>query len=398
MKTGFRAGCQPAARLAVRGWLFFYWLALAAGSGAASQARAQIRVEPWGTTQDGTPVERVTLQNARGMRLAYIDYGATLVAAEVPGRAGKRANVVLSLPDVASYENKHARYGAVMGRYAGRIGGARFVLGGQAVQLVPNKNGVALHGGPNGYDKRVWRRRDFADKNAIGSVFTLTSLDGDQGFPGRVEVSVTYRLLRTRDEFRIEYSAVSDAPTVINLTNHAFFNLAGAGAPGLAKHRFQLYASRYAETDAKKIPTGVLADVAGTPLDLRQPASLALMLAAPSALLRDPPEFDHSLLADKQPGRYGLVAVVDEVASGRRMEIRSTEPSIQFNNGGGFDGSETGSEGRAYRRGDGFAIETQHLPDSPNHANFPSTALDPGQRFHSVTSYRFLVTPAARRK
>jgi aldose 1-epimerase len=382
----------------VRGWFFFQWLALAAGSGAASQARAQIRGEPWGTTREGTPVERVTLQNARGMRLAYIDYGATLVAAEVRERSRRRANVMLSLPDLPSYENKRARYGAVMGRYAGRIGGARFTLGGETVNLAPNKNGVALHGGPDGYDKRVWRRRDFADKTSIGSVFTLTSPDGDQGFPGRVELSVTYRLLRARDEFRIEYAAVSDAPTVINLTNHAFFNLAGAGAPGLSTHRFQLYASRYAAADGKKIPTGLLADVAGTPLDLRRPAGLGPRLAAPSALLRDPPEFDHSLLADKPPGHFGLVAVVDEVSSGRRMEIRSTEPSIQFNNGGGFDGSETGSEGRTYRRGDGFAIETQHLPDSPNHANFPSTALGPGQRFQSVTSYRFLVTPATRYK
>jgi aldose 1-epimerase len=346
-------------------------------------AQAGITVQPFGRTAGGTPVERVTLENERGMRLAFIDYGATLVAAEVPDRKGVRRNVLLKLPDFAAYQRTNRRFAAVMGRYAGRIGGARFTLDGRSVELVPNAKGVALHGDPDGYDRRLWRRRDFADAASIGAVYSIVSADGDQRFPGRVEVSVTYRLLRKTNEFRIEYAASTDAPTVINLTNHAYFNLGGEGTRGIASHRFTIRAGRYAATDSKRIPTGVLASVAGTPLDFRKPAP---MIAAPSALLGEPPGFDHSLVFDKPDGTFALVAVIDDTASGRRMEVRTTEPSLQLNDGGGFDGSENG-----YRRNDGFAFETQHLPDSPNHANFPSTALYPGKPFSSVTSYRFSV-------
>ena len=347
-------------------------------------ASAGIAVQPFGSAADGTPVERVTLENERGMRLAFIDYGATLVAAEVPDRKGVRRNVILNLPDLPAYQRTQRRFAAVMGRYAGRIGGARFTLDGRTVELVANAKGVALHGDPDGYDRRVWRRRDFADAVSIGSVYSIVSPDGDQRFPGRVEVSVTYRLLRKTNEFRIEYAASTDAPTVINLTNHAYFNLAGEGARGMASHLFTIRAGRYAETDAKRIPNGVLASVDGTALDFRRPAGMMAGLAAPSALLGDPPGFDHSLVFDKPDGAFDLVAVIDETTSGRRMEIRTTEPALQLNGGGGFDGSENG-----YQRNDGFAFETQHLPDSPNHPNFPSTALYPGKPFTSVTSYRF---------
>jgi aldose 1-epimerase len=363
------------------------WLAVLLLAGAAP-AVAGIQAVDWGVTRAGQPVGRVTLENQRGMRVSYIDYGATLTAIEVPDRTGKRGNVVLSLPSLASYEATQRRFGAVMGRYAGRIGNARFALDGREIALVPNAKGTALHGDPDGYDKRVWQRRDFADSASIGSVFRLVSADGDQNFPGRVEISVTYRLLRRRNEFRIEYAASADAPTVINLTNHAFFNLAGAGSSGLAMHRFAISADRYAQTDAKRVPTGALAPVAGSALDFRRPARLTPRLQA-SALLGDPPGFDHSLVFRDGRGALALVAVIDETGSGRRMQVRTTEPSVQFNSGNGFDGSEMGSEGVAYQRYDGFAFETQHLPDSPNHANFPSTRLAPDTPFRSVTTYRF---------
>lgn len=353
--------------------------------GADHAEATGIRVQPWGASSDGTQVERVTLENERGMRLAYIDYGATLVAAEVPDRKGQRRNVILNLPDLPAYQRTGRRFAAVMGRYAGRIGGARFTLDGRVVELVANAKGVALHGDPDGYDRRVWRRRDFADAASIGSVYSIVSPDGDQHFPGRVEVSVTYRLMRKTNELRIEYAAATDAPTVINLTNHAYFNLAGAGERGIASHVFEIRAGRYAETDARRIPRGVLASVAGTALDFRKPSGMMERLAAPSLLLGDPPGFDHSLLFDKAPGEFGLVAVIGETGSGRRMEIRTSEPALQLNSGGGFDGSEYG-----YQRNDGFAFETQHLPDSPNHPNFPSTALYPGKPFRSITTFRFL--------
>ena len=373
-------------------------LVLVGGSQLTSHAAlaATTQTTLWGQMPDGTQVERVTLTNDRGMRMSYIDLGATLTAIEVPDRNGKRANILLSLPDLESYQRTRRRFAAVVGRYAGRIGGARFTLEGQTFALPANANGAALHGDPDGYDRRVWRRKNFSDSLSIGSVFSLDSPDGDQGLPGRLKVSVTYRLMRASNELRIDYVAETDAPTVVNLTNHAFFNLAGAGSVGLGTHLFHIDADRYVETNAKRIPTGVISSVSGTPLDFRKPTGISERLANASPLLGDPPGFDHSLLFSAADGRLKLVATIDESTSGRRMQVHTTEPSVQFNSGNGFDGSETGSEGRAYLRHDGFAFETQHLPDSPNHANFPTTVVRSGTAFRSTTVFRFSTIPAQR--
>jgi aldose 1-epimerase len=363
------------------------FLALALGAAAAGSGAPQ--VQDWGRTQDGAAVQKVALRNALGMQVDYVDFGATLTAIVVPDRHGRRLNVVLSLPTLAAYEANRRRYGAVIGRYAGRIGAARFTLDGRVVRLQANARGVYLHADPDGYDKRVWRRHDFSEAASLGSVYEMDSPAGDQRFPGRLCLRVTYRLMRQRNEFRIEYAATTDAPTVLNPTNHAFFNLAGAGAHGLEQHRFRIAADRYAVTDALRIPTGELAPVRGTILDFTRPASVTARLAGGDPLLGQPAGFDHSLLFAHADGQLRPVLRVDEQASGRRLEISTTEPSAQFNSGNGFDGDEVGSEGLAYRRHDGFAFETQHLPDSPNHAGFPSTRLDPGQVFRSTTVYRF---------
>ena len=359
----------------------------------SAPARAGISVQAWGALADGRPVEKVTLRNERGMQLAFIDYGATITTVTVPDSTGRAANVMLSLPSLDAYVATRRRHGAIIGRYAGRIGGALFALDGRVVQLVPNAKGLAVHGDPDGFDKRLWARTDFADAASIGSVYRLHSPDGDQGFPGRLEVRVTYRLMRKFNEFRIEYAASSDAPTIVNLTNHGFFNLSGAGSNGLASHRFQIAAVRYVITDALRVPTGELAPVAGTPLDFRRPAGISARLAARSPLLGDPAWFDHGLVFDKSEGELALVATIDDGASGRRMQVLTTEPSVIFNSGNGFDGSETGSEGVAYRRHDGFAFETQHLADSPNHPHFPSTVLRPEKPFTSITAFRFSTVP-----
>ncbi|MES3022333.1 MAG: aldose epimerase family protein [Pseudomonadota bacterium] len=358
---------------------------------AAPQAFASITVQPFGVTAAGQAVEQVTLVNERGMALSYIDYGATITAIRVPDRKGRAANVMLGLPTLAAYESTKRRHGAVIGRYAGRIGKATFTLDGRTVKLPANARGLAIHGDPAGYDRRVWRRHDFADRASIGSVFQLSSPDGDQGFPGRVALRVTYRLLRKQNELRIEYSASSDAPTVINLTNHGFFNLSGAGTRTLASHAFRIKASRYVVTDALRVPTGELADVAGTPLDFRRGAGVTARLAQAAPMLGEPAWFDHGLVFDKRAGELAPVATIDDAASGRRMRVSTTEPSVLFNSGNGYDGSETGSEGVAYQRHDGFAFETQHLADSPNHAHFPSTALRPDKPYRSVTAFRFSV-------
>lgn len=344
-------------------------------------AFAGIQVEAYGVTQGGQPVQKVTLENARGMRLAYIDYGATLIQAEVADRKGKRRNVILSLPDLAAFERTRGRYGAIIGRYAGRIANARYTLDGKTVQLVPNNRGMAIHGDPAPYDKRVWQREDFNDAESLGSVYRLHSPDGDQNFPGAMDISVTYRLLRNSDEFRIEYEARTTAPTVHNLTNHLYLNLAGAAANTLEGHSFQIAADRYLDTDAMRIPSGVMLDVAGTPFDFRQAASVHARL--PSV----PGGYDHSFIFSKPAGAYAQVATVR--GGGIRLDVSTSEPSAQLYTVNGFDGKEVGSEGVGYQRYGAFAFETQHLPDSPNHANFPSTALYPGQVYRSRTSFSF---------
>jgi len=369
--------------------IFPFFVAATALVLTSPHASAGIRTQAWGTSGAGEAVDKVTLDNERGMQVSYIAYGATITAIAVPDRRGRLRNVVLSLPSLAAYEATQRRHAAVIGRYAGRIGHARFALDGKTVSLPKNGKGLAIHGDPHGYDKRVWRRTDFADAESIGSVFTLTSPDGDQGFPGTVALSVRYRLLRKRNELRIEYGASSDAPTVINLTNHAFFNLAGAGTRGLAQHAFQIHADRYAVTDALRVPTGELASVAGTPLDFRQPAGITARLAARSPVLGEPPWFDHGLVFSNKGDALALVATIRDAGSGVRMQVLSTEPSVVFNSGNGFDGTEKGSEGVAYQRHDGFAFETQHLADSPNHRDFPSTALRPGRPLASMTVLRF---------
>ena len=361
--------------------------ALAMMSGGMASATT-VDVTPWGTTQGGQAVERVTLTNDRGMKLSYIDYGATLTSVEVPDRQGHVANVMLGLPDLAAYERSRKRHGALIGRYAGRIAHASFTLDGKTIQLPANAKGVALHSDPDGFDHRMWRRTDFTERSSLGSVFHLTCEDGDQGYPGRLEVEVTYRLMKKRNVFRIEYRAWSDAPTVINLTNHAFFNLAGAGSTGVDTHRLTITSDRLTETDALNVPTGKLLPVQGA-FDFRRPASMGERLAA----LAPAPGFDHSYVFPRWSGRLAKVVTLDEPVSGRRMEIRTTEPSLQFFSGNGFDGSEIGSEGKAYQKHDGLAFETQHLPDSPNHPKFPTTELRPGESFRSVTSYSFSVLP-----
>jgi aldose 1-epimerase len=345
--------------------------------GFAAQASGS-KVEPFGT------VERVTLTNDKGIKLSYIDYGATITAVEVPDRQGHLANVMLNLPDLADYQTTRKRHAAIIGRYAGRIANAQFTLDGETIHLPANAKGYAIHSDPDGFDKRVWQRRDFTDETSLGSVFHMTCLDGEQGYPGRLDVEVTYRLMKGKNEFRIEYRAWTDTSTVINLTNHGFFNLAGAGASGVDTQRLTIDADRTVETDALTVPTGNLPSVSG-PYDFRQPANLGERLAA----LAPAPGFDTGYVFPHWKGDLTKVVTLDEPVSGRRMEISTTQPSLQFYSGNGFDGSEA----NGYKRHDGLAFETQHLADSPNHPDFPTTTLRPGETFRSVTSFSFSTLP-----
>ena len=335
-----------------------------------------------------TPVQDDTIVLQDGdMVVRLIPFGATVTQIEVPDRAGKRANVLLGYATPAEFRKKNRKnsFGATIGRYAGRIAGARFFIDGKPVQLVANDGPNALHGGgTTNFGALEWR---VASRSRRAASFTLDSPDGFQGFPGRLRVMVHYRLVGG-NALRIDYEARAIKPTAINLTNHAYFNLAGEGSGSIREQRLQVLATRYVATDARGIPTGALPPVAGTPLDLRTPRALGEGIDSriPPMVTRG---YNHAWLFDKPLGALATVARLDDPASGRRLSVESTEPSIQVYTGGYIDGRDRGPSGKLMHAFDGVALETQHLSDSPNHPDFPSTLLRPGEVFRSTTIWRF---------
>jgi aldose 1-epimerase len=328
------------------------------------------------------------------MTVHLIPFGATVTQIKVPDRAGKRANVLLGYATPAEFREKNRKnsFGATIGRYAGRIAGARFTIDGKPVQLVANDGPNALHGGgTRRFDTQEWT---VAARSKRAVSFTLDSPDGFQGFPGRLRVTVRYRLIGG-NALRIDYEARTTKPTAINLTNHAYFNLAGEGSGSIRAQRLQVLAARYVATDASGIPTGAFPPVAGTPLDLRTPRALREGIDS-----RIPPMgargYNHAWLLDKPPGTLARVAQLEDPASGRRLIVETTEPSIQVYTGGYIDGQDRGPSGKLMRPFDGVALETQHLSDSPNHPEFPSTMLRPGEVFRSTTIWRFDAQPRPR--
>ena len=334
------------------------------------------------------PDEAVVLRNAAGTVVRLSPFGAAVTAIELPDRAGRRANVVLGYATAAEYRAKIRKnyFGATIGRYAGRIGGARFAIDGRPVRLQPNDGPNALHGGGTaGFESLDWRVRRPPGGREV--VFSLTSPDGYQGFPGRLSVDVRYRL--TPDNaLRIDYTARTTRPTAVNFTNHSYFNLAGEASGSVARQRLQLVARRYVASDARGIPTGAFPPVAGTPLDFRQPRAIGERIDV-TAPPMGPRGYNHAWLFDKPAGKLATVARLSDPASGRTLAIDTTEPSIQVYTGGYIDGQDRGTGGHVYRPGDGVALETQHLADSPNHPAFPTTILRPGEVFRSTTIWRF---------
>lgn len=350
---------------------------------------ASVTQTAYGLTKDGREVDQVILANGRGMTVKVIGYGATITDIVVPDRKGKRANVALGFPSLAEYEAKNGNYGfgAVIGRYAGRIANARFTLDGKAVPLKANDGPNALHGGPGGFDSKVWSIAPFRRGRDVGAALRLTSPAGDQGFPGRLEVKVTYTLTPA-NALRIEYEARTDAPTVLNLTNHSYFNLAGAGSGTVRDHRLKIEAPRILETNPAGIPTGRYLDVAGTPFDFRRPTPVGAMLARPHPQMEGRRGFNHTWPVGGG-GRLRPVARLWEPVSGRYLLVSTTEPSLHVYTANWFAGTDKGAQGSVYRRHDAIALETQHLPDSPNRPSFPSTVLRPGNVYRSTTIYRF---------
>lgn len=349
----------------------------------------------FGKLSNGTQIDAVTLTNARGVSARIITWGATLQSLIAPDRAGRRADVALGFPDAAAYEHHGSYFGASVGRFANRIADGRFTLDGRAYQLAKNNNGVAaLHGGERGFDKQVWRILNVTSGPVASVTMGLTSPQGDQGYPGTLTMTVTYSL-DEKNDLKVDYRARTDRPTIVNLTSHGLYNMAGEGAARDAMgNRLTIYADRYTPVDANLIPTGVLAPVAGTPFDFRTPHLVQTRVRDgrhPQIVLGR--GYDHNYVLRGRPGTLRLAARLEDPVSGRRMDILSDQPGIQFYSGNFIDGTTVGKTGKVYRMGDGIALEPQHFPDSPNRPNFPSVRLDPGREYRNVMVFRMAVAP-----
>ncbi|RSM59763.1 galactose-1-epimerase [Actinoplanes sp. ATCC 53533] len=349
---------------------------------------ATITKEAWGTTAGGAAVDRYTLTN-NGMRVRILTYGGILQTIETPDRRGRVANVALGFDNLSDYETKSPYFGCITGRYANRIAEGQFTLDGVAYQLPINNPPNSLHGGTVGFDKHVWAATPLRSRDGVGLRLRFTSPDGDQGYPGEMRATVTYTL--TRDHaIRMDYEATTSKPTIVNLTNHAYWNLGGEGTGTIDDHRLYLNASRYTPVDPTLIPTGAIDRVAGTPMDFRKATAIGARNRDGFAQLVIGRGYDHNWVLDRRDASYKkleIAARATDPASGRQLTVRTTEPGIQFYGGNFLDGTLVGTSGRMYRQGDGFALETQHYPDSPNHANFPSTVLRPGQTYRTTTIY-----------
>lgn len=341
---------------------------------------------PFGTMPDGTAIEIFTLRNAAGIELKAINYGGIITSLRVPDRAGTLDDIVLGFDRLDGYLKEHPFFGAIIGRYGNRIAKGRFSLGGQTYTLATNNGPNHLHGGNKGFDKVAWRAEPVAGRNAL--TFTRTSPDGEEGYPGTLTVEVTYTLT-DKNELVVDYRATTDKLTVVNLTQHSYFNLAGQASGDILGHQLMLNADRYTPVDETLIPTGERALVTGTPFDFRRPTAIGARIGDAHPQLKNGLGYDHNWVLNRSGSGLQLAARVIEPKSGRMMEIRTTEPGIQFYSGNFLDGTLAGKGGAVYRHRTGFCLETQHFPDSPNRPSFPSTVLKPGQEYRTSTVFTF---------
>jgi len=376
--------------LAVTGAVAGPTSARTSSDGQGGRSGPSISSEPWGATAEGA-VERWTLRTGHGTRVRILTYGGILQSIEVPDRRGRVANVTLGFDNLADYVARSPYFGSITGRYANRIAGGQFTLDGVRYQLPINNDPNSLHGGTVGFDKRIWSARPFRHRDSVGLVMTFTSPHGDQGYPGTLTSTVTYTLTGG-GALRMDYRATTDRATIVNLTNHAYWNLQGEGTGSIEDHELTIEASRYTPVDATLIPTGELATVSGTPMDFRRATAVGQRIRSGFGQLVIGRGYDHNWVLDREGGRgtgLELAARVTDPTSGRVLSVLTTEPGLQFYSGNFLDGTLVGTSGRMYRQGDGLALETQHFPDSPNHANFPSTVLRPGQVYRTTTVYQF---------
>jgi aldose 1-epimerase len=356
-------------------------------------AKSSVQIQPFGTVASGEKTDLYILTNSRGMTVAITNYGATVVSIRVPDRAGKFADVVLGFDTAKEYEDGTAHIGGTVGRYANRIAHGSFTLAGKTYALPKNNGENTLHGGLLGFDKKIWAAEQSPSKDGVTVQFTYVSPDGEEGFPGTLSAMVVFTLLNDKNELRIDYYANSDKPTVVNLTNHSYFNLAGQGNGDILSQTLQLNASKFTPVDAGLIPTGELRDVKNTPFDFTRPVAIGERISGEDEQLKLGRGYDHNWVLDRKTGFSGieLAAVARDPKSGRVLEVLTTEPGIQFYTGNFLDGTAHGKDGKVYEQRYAFCLETQHFPDSPNHAGFPSATLFPSRPFHSTTIFRFSV-------
>ena len=363
--------------------------AFLAGTTMLHSATPSITVKPFGKLPDGQKADLYILTNKNGAVVKISNYGGTVTSLTMPDRNGKFSDIVLGFDSLGKYVKDSPYFGCLIGRYGNRIAKGKFTLDGKNYTLATNNIGNALHGGLKGFDKAIWEATPKVTVQGPSLKLTYVSKDGEEGYPGTLKVSATY-ILTNRNELKLVYRATTDKDTVINLTHHSYFNLAGQGKGTILDHILTLDSSRYTPVDKTLIPTGKIASVRGTPLDFRKPTPIGARIDAKDDKLKFAGGYDHNFIADKLlSGTLFRIAKVEEVNSGRVMEVLTTEPAVQFYAGNFLDGSLRGKGGAVYVRRSGFCLEPQHYPDSPNHKNFPSTVLKRGETYKNTIVYRF---------
>lgn len=354
----------------------------------AMAGQAHIQKQAFGKTADGKAVDLYTLTNTNGVEARIMTYGGIVVSLKVPDRNGKLEDVVLGYDNLEGYlKNNSPYFGAIIGRYGNRIAKGRFSLNGREYKLARNNGENHLHGGIKGFDKVVWKAREVKSEDGVGLALSYVSKDGEEGYPGNLSVTVVYTLTNN-NQLKIDYSATTDKETIVNLTNHSYFNLAGRGSI-LLNHEIMINADRFTPVDQGLIPTGELRSVKGTPMDFTQPLAIGARIERQDEQLIFGKGYDHNWVLNSGRGKLALAARVYEPTTGRVMEVYTTEPGVQFYTGNFLDGSIRGKRGHVYQKRYGFCLETQHFPDSPNKSNFPSTVLKPSGKFASTTIHKF---------
>jgi aldose 1-epimerase len=366
------------------------WLACSVSFPQASSAAGKhaIKRDAFGKTPDGNSVDVYTLTNAHGLEVRVMNFGGIVLSLRVPDRNGKLDDVVLGFDSLEPYFTNNPHFGSIIGRYANRIANGKFTLDGTEYTLPKNDGPNTLHGGVHGFDKKLWKAAPSENRNGVALTLRYTSKDGEEGFPGNLRMKIVYTFSDS-DELSIDYEATTDKATPVNLTSHGYFNLAGQGTGDIFAHQLLINADRFTPVDRNLIPTGELLPVKGTPLDFTQSTPIGARIADKYEQLVLARGYDQTFVINRKGPGLELAARVHEPTTGRILEIRTTEPGVQFYSSNFLDGTLTGKQGRVYKQHYALSLETQHFPDSPNHPSFPSTILRQGQTYHSRTVYKF---------